>query len=86
MQDCSINSTAGRLAPLGSAGFITAQGRQSPDDPSGFVFSGGSISGTGKTYLGRAYGPYSRVIFHGTTLGAVVVPEGWDAWKFQGQE
>ncbi|CAK9166724.1 unnamed protein product [Ilex paraguariensis] len=85
-EDCSINSTAGRLAPLSSEGFITAQGRQSPDDPSGFVFSGGSISGTGKTYLGRAYGPYSRVIFHGTTLGAVVVPQGWNAWKFQGQE
>ena len=65
---------------------ITAQGRESSDDASGFLFKGGKISGSLKTYLGRAYGPYSRVIFQETELEAEVIPEGWDAWKYPGKE
>ena len=81
-----MNVTAGMLPRTVAAGFITAQGRQSAADPSGFVFEGGSVSGTGQAYLGRAYGPYSRVIFHGTTFDSVVFPLGWDAWHYQGTE
>lgn len=52
----------------------------------GFVFEGGSVFRSGRVLLGRAYGAYSRVIFHGTDLGQVVAPQGWDAWSYKGQE
>lgn len=87
MQDCSIKVTAGLAPPQRLyAGYITAQGRQSAKDSSGFVFERGSVFGIGKAYLGRAYGPHSRVVFHGTELGALVVPDGWDAWHYKGSE
>ncbi|KAL7205404.1 hypothetical protein ACSBR2_018366 [Camellia fascicularis] len=85
-EECRINVTAGLLPSQVSAGYITAQGRQSEEDPGGFVFENGYVFGTGQTYLGRAYRPYSRVIFHGTTFDSVVVPAGWDASKYQGHE
>ncbi|EXB56847.1 Putative pectinesterase 10 [Morus notabilis] len=82
-----INVTVGTRPPTEIAvGFITAQGRASANDPGGFVFEGGSVSGSGRVLLGRAYGAYSRVIFHGTDLGQVVAPQGWDAWSYKGQE
>jgi len=64
-----------------SPGFITAQGRQSLKDTSGFVFEGGSITGNGKVNLGRAWKPYSRVIFHKTYFSSIITPQGWDAWN-----
>ncbi|OMP09374.1 Pectinesterase, catalytic [Corchorus olitorius] len=85
-EDCSINVTAGAFAPQMRLGYITAQGRDSPNDPSGFVFEGGKIFGTLKHYLGRAWGPYSRVIFHHTILSAEVVPLRWFAWNYPGKE
>lgn len=39
------------------------------------------IKGTGKAFLGRAYGGY-----YGTHMSNVVVPQGWDAWHYKGQE
>ena len=69
-----------------SSGFITANGRNSEDNPSGFVFKGGSIVGNGPTILGRAYGAYSRVIFYGTHFDTKIAPQGWNAWKYPGQE
>ncbi|CAF2152316.1 hypothetical protein BRARA_A02274 [Brassica rapa] len=68
------------------AGFITAQGRESEQDTSGFVFNKCVIKGTGKAFLGRAYRGYSRVVFYGTHMSNVVVPQGWDAWHYKGQE
>ncbi|CAL5378558.1 unnamed protein product [Camellia sinensis] len=85
-EECRINVTAGLPPSQVSAGYITAQGRQSEEDPGGFVFENGYVFGTGQAYLGRAYRPYSRVIFHGTTLDSVVVSAGWDASKYQGHE
>ncbi|KAF5952167.1 hypothetical protein HYC85_010111 [Camellia sinensis] len=85
-EECRINVTAGLLPSQVSAGYITAQGRQSEEDPGGFVFENGYVFGTGQAYLGRAYRPYSRVIFHGTTLDSVVVSAGWDASKYQGHD
>lgn len=67
-------------------GYIAAQGRSAPDDPSGFVFEGCSIVGGGPTYLGRAYHQYSRVIYNSCTIDANVVPQGWDAWRETGHE
>ncbi|XP_042474811.1 probable pectinesterase 55 [Macadamia integrifolia] len=69
-------------------GFITAQGRNSANDNSGFVFKGGRVFGNGNThtYLGRAYGAYSRVIWYGTEFSNIIVPEGWQAWSHVHQE
>ncbi|CAI0551728.1 unnamed protein product [Linum tenue] len=70
-------------------GFITAQGRENANDPSGFVFSGGRVEDGAPgvhTLLGRAYRKYSRVIFQSTYLSAAIDPRGWDAWHYAGQE
>ncbi|XP_042939458.1 putative pectinesterase 52 [Carya illinoinensis] len=85
-EDCLINATAGSLFSPDSVSYVTAQGRSSPYETSGFVFRLGAVFGTGKIFLGRAYGPYSRVIFHGTTLGRAVAPEGWNEWNSKGHE
>ncbi|XP_011023919.1 PREDICTED: putative pectinesterase 52 [Populus euphratica] len=79
-EGCSINVT--------SNGVITAQGREFPNDPSGFVFSGCTISGIKgvRAFLGRAYRPYSRVIFQDSYFSKVVDPLGWNAWGYAGQE
>ncbi|KAH0909870.1 hypothetical protein HID58_033191 [Brassica napus] len=67
-------------------GFITAQGRQSEQDTSGFVFKYCAIKGDGTAFLGRAYRGYSRVVFYATSMSNVVVPQGWDAWLNKGEE
>ncbi|KAL8160038.1 hypothetical protein V2J09_001575 [Rumex salicifolius] len=72
-EDCDIKVLSG--------GFITAQGRQGPNDPSGFVFIRGKVHGLGLSYLGRAYGPHSRVVFYGTHFARMIQPLGWDAWR-----
>ncbi|XP_030544864.1 probable pectinesterase 66 [Rhodamnia argentea] len=85
-EDCTMNVTANSPPYQIRSGWVTAQNRESPDDPSGFVFEGGAILGVGPFLLGRAYGPYSRVIFHKTFLSSGVAPQGWDSWRFQGKE
>ncbi|KAL1192359.1 putative pectinesterase 10 [Cardamine amara subsp. amara] len=80
---CVIH-VSGQLKEL--AGDITAQGRNTEDNTSGFVFQQCTIVGSGKAYLGRAYRRYSRVLFSRTYMSNVVVPQGWDAWKYKGQE
>ena len=67
-------------------GYITAQGRDSADDPSSFVFKDCEILGEGKAYLGRAWTAFSRVIIANSKLSDVVVPQGWDAWFNVGHE
>ncbi|KAK9292728.1 hypothetical protein L1049_020707 [Liquidambar formosana] len=81
-ENCLINVTTGLLPPQVSAGYLTAQGRQSSIDPSGFVFKKCTIFGTGRVFLGRAYGPYSRVIFDQAALNTDVAPQGWYAWMY----
>ncbi|KGN61008.1 hypothetical protein Csa_021278 [Cucumis sativus] len=84
-EDCMINVNVASL-PQVYQGYITAQSRQSAADPSGFVFKECTIKGSGKALLGRAYGPFSRVIFKDAIMGSVVAPEGWYAWHFKGKE
>lgn len=81
-QSCEINLTIGKYAPQYPNGYITAQGRNSSDDPSGFVFKSCVFTGTGKTYLGRAYGAYSRVIIYKSVMTDIIVASGWDAWTY----
>ncbi|CAN1161641.1 Probable pectinesterase 55 [Linum perenne] len=71
-------------------GFITAQYRSSSPKAyiSGFVFQGGRVDGANpgiQTFLGRAYGPFSTVIFQSTFLSSIINPLGWDSWRFPRQ-
>lgn len=78
---CHI-STAAAAAP----GFITAQGRSSASDASGFVFTSCTVGGAAPAYLGRAWRAYARVVFYRTAMSAAVVGLGWDAWDYKGKE
>ncbi|XP_062085818.1 putative pectinesterase 52 [Humulus lupulus] len=80
----SINVTVGKMQNnnVEYIGYITAQGRASAEDSGGFVFEGGSISGSGQVYLGRAYGAFSRVIFHATNFASIIIPNGWSNFTY----
>ncbi|KAL2347812.1 hypothetical protein Fmac_001812 [Flemingia macrophylla] len=82
---CSISVIGGALDP-GLPGFITAQGRTSPDDENGFVFKDCNVFGNGTTYLGRPWRSYARVLFYQTNMSNIVQPSGWNAWNFAGHE
>jgi len=58
-------------------GVVTASGRDKPDD-TGFVFYNCTIGGTGRIWLGRAWRPFSRVIYAYTTMSDIIAPEGWN--------
>ncbi|XP_015570382.1 probable pectinesterase 55 [Ricinus communis] len=83
-EKCVINATTGILN--GTAGFITAQGRENENDSSGFVFLSCKIAASGPVYLGRAYRAYSRVIFKMAYMPEAVMPQGWLPWNYTGHE
>ena len=70
-----------RVKPYGS---ITAHHRESAEEHTGYVFIRGKVYGIDEVYLGRAKGPYSRVIFAKTYLSKTVVPSGWTNWSYDG--
>ncbi|XP_073046196.1 probable pectinesterase 29 [Primulina eburnea] len=82
-EGCVILVAAGSL---GVPGYITAQGRQRPNDANGFVFKACNIVGDGKTFLGRPWRSYARVVFADSFMSGIVVPEGWDPWYSVGHE
>lgn len=63
-----------------NSGSLTAQKRSSGKDDSGFAFVRCTVAGSGPVYLGRAWGPYSRVVFIYTWFADVIIPEGWYDW------
>ncbi|CAH9092280.1 unnamed protein product [Cuscuta europaea] len=75
-EKCSIAVNAERLES-GLVGYITAQGRDNPEDESAFVFKECRVFGTGKAFLGRPWRAYARVIFYNTFMENIIVPEGW---------
>ncbi|KAI3922955.1 hypothetical protein MKW98_007086 [Papaver atlanticum] len=93
-EDCDISVISEGLSVMKKddaeefvvVGFITARGRDSPENPSAFVFKECRVFGTGKVYLGRAWRNHSTVLFYRSKLSDVVVPEGWDSWNYAGQE
>nr|VWO94214.1 Pectinesterase (EC [Ganoderma boninense] len=60
-------------------GYITASGRSS-DDANWYVINNSTIQGTGKTYLGRPWRDYARVVFQNSILGSNVPAAGWSVW------
>ncbi|XP_057443959.1 probable pectinesterase 29 [Lotus japonicus] len=83
-EDCTISVIAAPLGP-GISGFITAQGRVSPSQSSGFVFKNCVIDGTGTTYLGRPWREYARVLFYHTKMSNIIHPNRWDPGHFRNQ-
>ncbi|EWC47502.1 hypothetical protein DRE_00470 [Drechslerella stenobrocha 248] len=67
-------------------GYITANGRDSPSNPSYYVINASTIqakSGVGSvlTYLGRPWRGYSHTVFQNTYMTSVVRPAGWSEWS-----
>ncbi|KAJ7559490.1 hypothetical protein O6H91_04G087300 [Diphasiastrum complanatum] len=71
---CILNSIASTY------GSIAAQNRQEPQESTGFSFVNCKITGTGLLYLGRAMGPYSRIVFSNTYIDNIIAPDGWNDW------
>ncbi|TYK16472.1 putative pectinesterase 8 [Cucumis melo var. makuwa] len=79
-ESCQLVSMANPV-PQGSKfvnGAVTAHGRASAEENSGFSFVNCSIGGTGRVWLGRAWRPFSRVVFANTVMTDIIAPEGWN--------
>uniref|UniRef100_A0A5B7B1V2 Pectinesterase n=1 Tax=Davidia involucrata TaxID=16924 RepID=A0A5B7B1V2_DAVIN len=61
-------------------GALTAQGRNSLLEDTGFSFVNCKVTGSGPLYLGRAWGPFSRVVFAYTYMDNIIIPKGWYNW------
>ncbi|CAA0806900.1 Probable pectinesterase 8 [Striga hermonthica] len=79
-ENCHLTSIASPVAPGARVinGAATAQGRASKDENSGFSFVNCSIGGTGRIWLGRAWRPFSTVVFSYTAMSDIIASEGWN--------
>ncbi|CAK8561005.1 unnamed protein product [Lathyrus sativus] len=85
-EDSNIFFSMGKNGPK-TDGVITAHYRNSPNDPSGFVFNRCKINGyVGKFELGRAMEAYARVIIANSYISDSVKPEGWSPRYLVGHE
>jgi len=76
--DCEIHSIAHE-----GGGFLTANGRNDPNEDSGYVFDHCRLTaepGVKNVFLGRPWRDYARVTFLSTDMGAHIVPAGWSEW------
>lgn len=73
-QECELHSIATKF------GSIAAQYRKFPYEKTGFAFVNCRVTGTGPLYVGRAMGPYARIVYSYTYFDDVVAHGGWDDW------
>ena len=64
-------------------GVITAQAREKVSEVSGFAFVHCNVTGTGDTYLGRAWKERPRVVFAYTYMGTLINAQGWSNKMYQ---
>ncbi|TDZ58258.1 Pectinesterase [Colletotrichum trifolii] len=65
-------------------GYITANGRDSEQNPSYYVFNKANVTGTSgpaSQVLGRPWKTFARVVFQNSELGDVIKPDGWTTWN-----
>ncbi|CAN1188799.1 Probable pectinesterase/pectinesterase inhibitor 36 [Linum perenne] len=77
--------------PLRSqANFITAQGREDPNQNTGISIQGSRVrpasdfagsSSSIRSYLGRPWKEYSRTVVWESDLDGVIDPKGWNEWR-----
>ncbi|KAF6137962.1 hypothetical protein GIB67_041835 [Kingdonia uniflora] len=79
-ENCELVSIATPVPPGAKNinGAVTAHGRASNDDNTGFSFVNCTVGGTGRIWLGRAWRPFSRVVFAFTSMTDIIAPEGWN--------
>ncbi|XP_041006327.1 probable pectinesterase 53 isoform X1 [Juglans microcarpa x Juglans regia] len=73
-EGCHVHAIAQNM------GALTAQGRSSLLDDTGFSFVNCKVTGSGALFLGRAWGPFSRVVFAYTYMDNIIIPKGWYNW------
>ncbi|XP_057439332.1 putative pectinesterase/pectinesterase inhibitor 22 [Lotus japonicus] len=77
LQNCKIYTRA--PLPLQKV-TVTAQGRKSPHQSTGFTIQDSFILATQPTYLGRPWKQYSRTVYINTYMSGMVQPRGWLEW------
>ncbi|WCJ26906.1 Plant invertase/pectin methylesterase inhibitor superfamily [Euphorbia peplus] len=83
LQNCQIYS---RKPLSGQFNTVTAQGRTDPNQNTGTSLQNCSIVaaedlGTTKSYLGRPWKEYSRVVVMKSLIDGLIDPTGWAAWN-----
>jgi polygalacturonase len=76
-EGCEIHSTPHAI------GYITAQGKSSAGQDSGFVFQQCRLTaapGVANVWLGRPWRPYASVVFLSTEMGPQIEAAGWREW------
>ncbi|TXG61479.1 hypothetical protein EZV62_012842 [Acer yangbiense] len=73
-EGCHVHAIAQNI------GALTAQGRSSLLEDTGFSFVNCKVTGSGALFLGRAWGPFSRVVFAYTYMDNIILPKGWYNW------
>lgn len=82
----SLYESCGLHAISKAYGSFTAQKRKAPGDDSGFSFVNCQMTGSGLLFLGRAWGPYSRVVLISSYIDAQIAPGGWYNWGIPARE
>ncbi|MQL80210.1 hypothetical protein Taro_012652 [Colocasia esculenta] len=87
LQSCNIQA---RRPNGGQKNMVTAQGRADPNQNTGIVIQGCTISassdlapvvGSFPTFLGRPWKAYSRTMVMQSTITNVISPAGWHEWS-----